>query len=617
MVVERVVERIETLDAPRLRLYERLVVTLLFVGPLIAIAGVIVAASDYADYNRLAVGVAALGIVVTGISVGASYPLPELRTLFRKGSRGAAYDQLRYMGHLKASSVLLNLLWVLGLVGLTVALLIRAEVLVLAPSRALTTRLAAFGAIAILANLTHVHYLSLRLPLPRERHYPTAPFLLIALAATALFALFAVVVTERDFAVTSTLDFDSGDALLFLMAGAVFCSIDLVVARPVPNLLSLFQEGNLPGARDYISKTKSIILPAVTAFALLFVVLFLLLAVGVGTSGLRSPVQAVVFGLLGLGMLASIFFSVRLARSEDVYDLYVIPVSKETRTGNLVLYTSLAVAMFVAAIGAYLLIRRESVLFLGPDRWVDMMSIALLIGLGPYGFYIARRQGRIRKLEERFPDFLRDVAASHRGGLTLTASVQIAAKGEYGELTPEIRKMADQLSWNVPFNEALHQLRGRVNTPLIERAITLIVEASRSGGSTTDVLLAAARDAREIKNLENERRGTMGLYSVIIYITFFVFLVVAAVLYGQLVPEIIRASESASRANVEGSAVGINLRTPSRAAYRSFYFLAALMQGVGNGLVGGLFSHGKVLAGLRHAFLMVLITYVTFTFVFP
>ena len=52
--------------------------------------------------------------------------------------------------------------------------------------------------------------------------------------------------------------------------------------------------------------------------------------------------------------------------------------------------------------------------------------------------------------------FLRDVAASHRGGLTLTASVQIAAKGEYGELTPEIRKMADQLSWNVPFNEAQH-----------------------------------------------------------------------------------------------------------------------------------------------------------------
>jgi archaeal flagellar protein FlaJ len=611
------IEPIGSLEPPKLRLYERIVFALIFFGPLMAILGVGLAASGYAEYHRTGVLVAGIGLVLAGLGIGASYPLSEFKTLLRKGSGGVAYDQMRYLGHLKASAVLLNLLWLLGFVGLTVALLIRAEIIAFTPSRVLTTRLAAFGAVAILANLTHVHYLSLRLPQARERRYPTAPFLLLALAVTALFALFAIALTERPFALTSTLEFDSSDALLFLMAGATFCSIDLIIARPVPNLLSLFKEGNTPGQRDYISKTKSIVLPAVTAFALLFVVLFLLLAVGVGTTGLQSPIQAVVFGILGVGMLASIFFSVRLARSEDVYDLYRLPTPRETRTGNIVLYTSLSIAAIFGVLGAYILIRNTSIGPLGPGRWVDMLSIGLLIALGPYGFYMARRQGRIRKLEERFPDFLRDVAASHRGGLTLTASVQIAAKGEYGELTPEIRKMADQLSWNVPFNEALQQLMERVHTPLIERAITLIVEASRSGGSTTDVLLAAARDAREIKNLENERRQTMGLYSVIIYITFFVFLVVAAVLYGQLVPEIIKASESAARANVEGSSVGINLRTPSRQEYRAFYFLSALVQGVGNGLVGGLFANGRVLAGLRHSFLMVLISYVTFTFVFP
>src|SRR5688572_23963592 len=171
-----VIERVESMEAPRLRLYERLVVTLLFIGPVVAIAGVVLAASSLTAYRRLGVLIAAIGLILTGIGIGASYPLAELRTVLRKGSRGAAYDQLRYMGHLKASAVLLNLLWLLGLVGLTIALLIRAEVVALAPSRALTNRLAAFGAVMILANLTHVHYLSLRLPLPRERRYPTAPF---------------------------------------------------------------------------------------------------------------------------------------------------------------------------------------------------------------------------------------------------------------------------------------------------------------------------------------------------------------------------------------------------------------------------------------------------------
>jgi flagellar protein FlaJ len=265
---------------------------------------------------------------------------------------------------------------------------------------------------------------------------------------------------------------------------------------------------------------------------------------------------------------------------------------------------------------AVLLLRGYHVIGLDRNRWVDVLSIGLLIAVGPIGFYLNHRLNRIRRLEERFPDFLRDLAASHRGGLTLSASVQIAAKGEYGDLTPDIRKMADQLSWNVPFNEALAQMMDRVKTPLVQRAITLIIEASRTGGNTTDVLLAAARDAREIKNLENERRTTMGLYSVIIYITFFVFLAVAAVLYGKFVPEILKSSNAAAHAG-NSEVAGLRFDTPTKGEYRAFYFLASLVQGIGNGLIGGLFQNGRVLAGMRHAFVMVLVTYLAFTFIFP
>lgn len=246
--------------------------------------------------------------------------------------------------------------------------------------------------------------------------------------------------------------------------------------------------------------------------------------------------------------------------------------------------------------------------------WLDFLAFAILAGIGPYGFYYQKSLKRIRSLEERFPDFLRDIAVSRKAGLTLVASVNVAVRGDYGALSPEVRRMADELSWNATFNESLRHFGERVGTPLIRRAVTLVDEASRMGGNITDVLMATARDAREIKTLETERRLTMGLYTAVIYVAFFVFLGVAATLYGTFIPELLKATtatEGASTAAVAGLNLGSTLSIQD---YRAFYFLAAIVQALGNGLVAGVIETGKAPSGLRHSFILVLITYVTFTF---
>jgi flagellar protein FlaJ len=248
--------------------------------------------------------------------------------------------------------------------------------------------------------------------------------------------------------------------------------------------------------------------------------------------------------------------------------------------------------------------------------WVHFVCLGVLAALGPYGFHMSREARRIRGLEERFADFLRDVASGHQGGLTLPAAVVVAARGEYGPLTPEVKIMADQLSWNLPFTEALERFAERVDTPLVRRAVNLVLQANRSGGSTIEVLLAASRDAREIKSLENERRLTMSLYTIVIYITFLVFLGVAAVLYASFVPKLVAASEAAQNANLGAgnSVAGLGGASLSLRDFQVFYFLAAILQGLGDGIVAGLMGTGRAVLGLRHSFLMVLIAYVTFTF---
>jgi flagellar protein FlaJ len=259
------------------------------------------------------------------------------------------------------------------------------------------------------------------------------------------------------------------------------------------------------------------------------------------------------------------------------------------------------------------------VLFLGNDlggipssAWIHFFCLAILVLLGPYGFYAAHEQKRVRLLEERFPDFLRDLASSHKGGLTLTSAIKVSARGDYGPLTPEVQRMADQVSWNVGFQEVLQRFAERVATPLVQRAVTLILQADRSGGSTTEVLLAAARDAREIKTLETERRLAMSLYTVVIYVTFLVFLGVASVLYAQFVPQLVAANQAAaaqSKLASLGQFVGSSLRL---ADFQLFYLLAAVMQGLGDGIVAGQMGSGKAVLGLRHSFVMVLLSYVCF-----
>lgn len=241
-------------------------------------------------------------------------------------------------------------------------------------------------------------------------------------------------------------------------------------------------------------------------------------------------------------------------------------------------------------------------------RAVDMLAIAVLVGLGPAGVHFALRERRAKAVEAKFPDFLRDLAASRKAGLTLPRAVAVASRGDYGALDPEIRRMHAQLQWGVPFDEVLKQFAARVRTPLVDRAVAVITEASHLGGNVGEVILGAARDAREIKSLEGDRNVTMVLYTMIIYIAFLVFLGVVVTLYASLIPALVAAGAAGGSSGLVSGGVDL-------AAYRTFYFMAALVQGVGNGMVAGIIGTGKATTGLQHGAVMSAMGYMAFAFI--
>lgn len=554
------------------------------------------------DLAMLAAGAALLGSAVV-----ASQRIAGFRVLFSKTGGGSNYMSLRHRHALRIGSVLLNLLVAASLFVLVLAILQRMGIVTTDVDSGAMERILGLFIFFLAVNQVQAHVVSLR------THRESAPpgwwriFSLLTFAVGLGLAFVTIIMAlwpER-------LPFGGPVDARFLALGAhAAMAVSLIANRR----LTIFAGIDEDAWRDGSIGMKAVLLPVAIAFALLFLLFFLIVLFGVGVTGVldkqASPLVFTALVFLAAAFAAVVIVAAASGRARRGADLYRTSSSAKQRQERLLLGGSAAVALLFLGVAAWLFTDR-AIPGLQPGHWIHFFSIGALAALGPYGFYVAHEHRRVRRLEERFPDFLRDLAASHRGGLTLTSAITIASRGEYGPLTPEIRKMADQISWNVPFHDALQRFGERVKTPLVQRAVGLIVQADKSGGSTVDVLLAAARDAREIKYLENERRISMSLYTVVVYVTFLVFLVVVAVMSVQFVPEVVAASEAAGE--LEGPAgPTAGTSTIGVEQYQQFYFFAAVVQALGGGIVAGMIGSGRASLGLRHAFLMMLIVYGAF-----
>ncbi|MHB8605452.1 MAG: type II secretion system F family protein [Thermoplasmatota archaeon] len=240
-------------------------------------------------------------------------------------------------------------------------------------------------------------------------------------------------------------------------------------------------------------------------------------------------------------------------------------------------------------------------LVFGATAPLVLASTGLLLAMAPFAYITHRHESRVRRIEDRFPDFLRDLNESYSAGMTMSQAIRASSRGDYGELNEEIHRMANQVSWGTPFQTALQMFGERVGTPLVRRAIGLIIKATQAGGNVKDVLAAAARDAREIRALEHERRIDMSLYVIVIYISFLVFLAVTAALQGLFVPAILKVTQSAG--GVDFGAISVSHRLVFN-DFRFIYFDVGLVQAIGSGIVAGYMAEGSLSAGLKHASIM-------------
>lgn len=246
------------------------------------------------------------------------------------------------------------------------------------------------------------------------------------------------------------------------------------------------------------------------------------------------------------------------------------------------------------------------------ERFLNWMTVAILALIGPYGFLLARRQRNIKQIERRLPDFLRDVAEAGRFGMTLADAIVVSSTGRYGRLTPEIKKMAAQISWGVPATEALRLFSERVKTPMTGRIVSIIVKSSDAGGDVADVLTMVSHDTKEAQLTQDERRIAMSTYIAVIYISFMVFLVTIFILNATFLPKMREASGAIeSAATAIESPLAANLPDVIY-QIRIAFFIATIVHAIGDGILAGVLDNGKIASGMRHSFIMLIIALLGF-----
>lgn len=275
-----------------------------------------------------------------------------------------------------------------------------------------------------------------------------------------------------------------------------------------------------------------------------------------------------------------------------------------------VLYITVPAAVIVFLAGLLLIISDYGILSLFEDTMIDDVIVwATLITVVPLALFEHMETKRVYSLEESLPNFFRDVAGMNDSGMTLPNAINNVAQGEYGALTVYIRRLNAEMSWSVPFVEALVRFGQRVGTPLAARSVDLIAKASRAGGDVSEVLRAAANDTYEFFNLKNERKNNMLIYMVIVLVSFFVFLFVIAILESTFLTTMASAGAKVASTGAKGFMSKVNIDF-----YKRLFSHAAMIQGFFSGLVAGQMGEGDAISGLKYSAIMLIIAWVTFRF---
>ncbi len=234
-------------------------------------------------------------------------------------------------------------------------------------------------------------------------------------------------------------------------------------------------------------------------------------------------------------------------------------------------------------------------------------AVALVVVIVPPAMMRYMKYRRIKEMEERFPDFMREVVEGLRGGMSLPLSLKYASKADYGALNPLVKRMVAQISWGVPFETALKEFMKATRSRVIARAVSVIIEAHRSGGELAEAIDSVTKATVEVEKIKDERRSMISSQRTQGYLIFFIFIGIMIALQDFLLPSLLGggATELGGKAaTFMGGGMAVMGSGISLEEYHKLFLRMVLIQGFFSGLAIGKLAEGTFTDGLKHSLVL-------------
>ncbi|WP_336133770.1 type II secretion system F family protein [Natronomonas amylolytica] len=285
------------------------------------------------------------------------------------------------------------------------------------------------------------------------------------------------------------------------------------------------------------------------------------------------------------------------------------PIQSAINKPVLVFYVTVPIAV---AVTAYRLPTAVADGSIDPRALDDIVVQAVLFLMATFAVVYETSKRRLRRLEESVPDLLERLASLNEAGIAVVSSFDRVRSSDIAALDEEVDRIWRDIQLGATVAQALERFETRVQTPSITRVVTLITNAMRASNEIGPVLRIAAEQARADQRLRRQRRQEMFTYLVVIYVSFVVFLIVIMALDYVLIPNLPDTGSIGGTGAGSGSFLS-GFESGDRDAYRLAFFHTAIIQSALSGLVGGMMGAGSIKDGVKHATIMLTITYIILT----
>ncbi len=200
---------------------------------------------------------------------------------------------------------------------------------------------------------------------------------------------------------------------------------------------------------------------------------------------------------------------------------------------------------------------------------------------------------------------MKQLASLNEAGLNVVEALRHLSESELGVLGREVKRIKREVEWGELITAALEKVENRVRSGIFAKAISLLVRAIESTPSIRDALNTASVYSELEIEVRDRIKAQMSMYILIIYLAFSVFLYTAYILIQNMLTVFtsIEVTQFTSSINIE--------------EVKATFMQTSLLVAFFSGLMAGQMGEGRLEAGLKHVFILLVIVYVFFKFVLP